>query len=91
MAISDELREHLARIYERLQSHEQTIFDLSTRIRSLETALRTNPSFAALLLAAEKALENEKMLHEHAATLAEYDAVIRELRNPPDSIGHRLN
>jgi hypothetical protein len=52
-------------------------------IRSLEMALRTNQSFAELLLAAERALESENDLREHAASLAEYDAVIRELRQTP--------
>jgi hypothetical protein len=34
MAISDdELRNHLARIYEHLRSHEEGMFDLLTRIR----------------------------------------------------------
>ena len=86
MAITDdELRNHLARIYEQLQSQEQRIFDWVNRIRSLEMALRTNESFAELLLAADTALENVEELHEHAAKLAEFDATIRDLRNPPGS------
>ena len=80
MAISDdELRNHLAGIYEHLRSHEGGIFDLLTRIRSVEMALRTNQDVAELILAAERALENEESLREHAAKLAEFDILIREL------------
>jgi len=72
-------------MYECLRSQQQTLFDLWNRMRSLETALRTNQDFCELLLAAERALENEDTLREHVAKLAEFDTLIQELRGIPGS------
>ena len=80
MAISDELRNHLATVYENLRSQEERLFHLTDRIQSLEMALRTNESFAELLLLADRALETQERLDEHAAKLAEFDILIQELR-----------
>ena len=81
MAISDELKNHLVRVYEQLRSQEENLFDLRGRIQSLEMALRTNESFSELLLLADRALETQDRLHEHAAKLAEFDILIQELRH----------
>jgi hypothetical protein len=81
MATNDELKEHLVKIYECLQSQEGRLFDLTEKIRSLEMALLTNQSFAELLLVAERALESEERLREHAAKLAEFDILIQQLRH----------
>ena len=75
-----DIREFLARIYELLRNQQQALFDLHISIAALETALRTNQSFAELHDQAKDRVRTPELVAAHDAGLAAIELIIGQLR-----------
>ena len=86
MADNPELKEFLVRIYELLRIQHQTLFELSLKMQSLETALNTNKSFAELLLQAREHVQNPEVMKAYQVGLSAIDELIAQLRGKESNL-----